>query len=412
MLALTVVGLSLGAVTWFWEPSDEPQDPDATEAVWSLNADTIVKVEIRRQSDTVIVSREVGSEWRVEQPWTGVADPDTIHDLLDALVEVERGVAIEGVTDRAEFGLGDPPTALVFVTDLGGGVATATFGDEAPVGFRTYALSAADEVVAVGGRPVKSLLAKSSDFKDRRLFHFDPAAVRRVTIESAEGRLSVHGEATSWWMDGFSRADPDRVDDLVMGLLNVRIDEFLDLSDTITEPAIVVSVELADGSISGLKIGDPTPLGVLVEYDGGFGTVFADALRLLVQGPRDLGDKRAFPIDHERTVRVSVTRGASTWTAIQAGTTWTVDGVETIAAQDVIDALADAVMHYRREPVAPMADLYAIIEVERGGSVQTIDVGQLDGVDFRVAKDRAGGEPYLIPVVDLAVLDQPFPKGK
>jgi len=388
MFALTVVGLALGAVAWFWEPTEEPLDPDATEEVWSVSADEIVRVEIRRKGDTVVVSKGSGDEWRVDAPWTGVADPDTIHDLVDALVEVERGVPVDGAVDRVEFGLGDPPTAYVLVTDLEGAVTSATFGDEAPVGYRTYALSAAGAVVAIGGRPGRSLLAKSSDFKDRRVFHVDPGAVRRVTIESAEGRLSVSGEKKIWWLEGFSRADPDRVEELILGLLNVRIDEFLDLSDTITEPAIVVEIELADGTVSPIKVGDPTPLGVLVEYEGGFGTVFPESLRLLVQGPTDIGDRRAFPVNPDRTHEVSITRGNETWKADQAG----------------IEGIANAVMHYRREPVPAISEVWATVVIGSMDGVATIDVGQLDGVDFRVVQDRAGGEPYLVPVMDLGLL--------
>ncbi len=403
MLALTLAGLSLGAVMWFWEPAEELEDPDATEAVWTIDADAVTRVEIRRRDDTVIVSREA-EEWRVEAPWTGAADPDVVHDLLDALSEVERGVPVDGATDLAEFGLADPPIAIVEVTLSDGGVKTATFGDEAPIGYRTYALSEAGAVVAVGGRPGRSLLAKTSDFKDRRIFHVDPASVRAVSIESAEGRLAVRGEKTTWWLEGFTRADPDRVDDLIMGLLNIRIDEFLDLSDTITEPAVVVQVETESGEVSTVKVGDPTPLGVLVEYEDGFGTVYAESLRLLVQGPTDIGDRQAFPIDDDSVVRVSIAKGSQTWRAERAGPSWTVDGADNPAAQDSIDAVAEAVIHYRKQPVPPLTETWATVEIEARGEVIAIDLGQHEGEDFRVARDRAGGEPYLIPVVDLGGL--------
>jgi len=411
MAALTVVGFTLSGVIWFWEPEPELADPDATEPVWALDGDSAVAVEIRRQQDTVRLSKR-DEVWWVDAPWAGVADPDTVHDLIDALVEVERGVPIEDPGELAEYGLGSPPVAHVSVTLAGGEVLEAVFGDEAPVGYRTYALSAAGGVVAVGGRPGRSLLAGASTFKDRRVFHFDPAAVRRVSIESAEGRLSVHGEKTQWWLEGFARADPNRVDDLVIGLLNIRIDEFLDLSDTISEPAIVVEVELASAEVVEIKVGDPTPLGVLVEYPGGFGTVFADSLKLLVQGPTDIGVSQAFPIDEDTVLGVSLACADDVWTAKRDGPSWRVGGQEVPAAQDVVDALADAVVHYRREPVPPLGEVGCTVEIEAVDRTTTVDLGQVLDEDFRVAKDRAGGGTFLIPDVDLAVLDQPLPQAE
>jgi hypothetical protein len=407
MFALTLVGLALAAAIGFLGPAEERSDPDATVHVWQVDADTVYRVEIERQDDTVVVAKHE-DEWRVETPWQGVGDPDTINDLLAALSEVERGVPIESPGPLGDYGL-EPPVARVRISQTDREDVEGTFGDESPVGFRTYALGSERSVVAVGGRPGRSLLANASDFKDRRVFHVDPSEVRRVTIESAQGRLSLSGEKTAWWLDGFTRAEPSRVDDLIMGLLNIRIDEFLDLSDTLSEPAIVVDVEVASGQVSRIKVGDPTPLGVLVEYEGGFGTVFAESLKLLVQGPTDVGDSQAFSIDAESVRAVSVSLGGTEWMALSAGTTWTVDEVETPKAQDIVDALADAVIHYRAEEVPSIGDVWATVRVEAGDATQIVDLGQVAESTFRVAQDRAGGGPYLVPLVDLAVLDQPLP---
>ena len=407
MFGLTLVGLTLAAAIGFLEPAEVVSDPDATIDVWQVDSDAVHRVEIERREDTVVVEKR-DEVWRVEAPWKGVADPDTIHDLLDALGEIERGVPVESPGSLDAYGL-EPPVARVRVSQTDRDIVEAVFGEEAPVGYRTYALGNEGAVVAVGGRPGRSLLANASDFKDRRVFHVEPSDVRRVTIESAQGRLSVSGEKTSWWLEGFTRAEPSRVDDLIMGLLNIRIDEFLDLSDTLSEPAIVVDIEVASGEVSRIKVGDPTPLGILVEYEGGYGTVFAESLKLLVQGPTDVGDSQAFPIDVETVRAVSITRGDVEWSAQSAGTTWTVGGVETPTAQDVVDALTDAVIHYRAEEVPPMGQVWATVRIETGDATQIIDVGPVLEDTFRVAQDRAGGGPYLVPLVDLRTLDQPLP---
>ena len=121
---------------------------------------------------------------------------------------------------------------------------------------------------------------------------------------------------------------------------------------------------------------------------------------------------QAFPISEDTSIGVTVSRGEAVWSASRAGTSWTVDGRETPAAQDVVDALADAVIHYRREPVPPLEETWATVEIESDDRVYTIDLGQVVDDTFRVVLDRAGGGPVLVPMVDLAVLDQPLPKGE
>ncbi len=404
-----MVGLSLlvlvlvAALGYAPGGGEDPVDPDATGVVWELpDIGAVTRIEREVSGERLVLVRGPDG-WTVEAPTPAEADDFVVERLLDDFREMDRGIPIDvGPGDAEAFGLGDPPAARVRLTLTDGRTLEADYGEPAPVGWRTYARDRDGRVVAVGGQ--SDLLFKpASAFRDHRLFDFDPAAVRRVTLVDPPHTLSVSGEGRRWWVDGFTRADPDRVDDLVMGLLDLRFDRILDV-DPVAEPRIRVEVELADGAVHTLRVGERTPMGTLVTSPRATGVVFPESLALLKMGPTDVGDRQAIPIDLERDTRVRVEAGGRSWEATRDGREWHSADLDADATRDRLARLAAAQIAYTLDPVEPPEEIVATVTVWRGEERRTVRIGPERDDGFHHAVDADGGAPYRVRAAELSGL--------
>jgi hypothetical protein len=407
----TLLGLVTAALWWFDAPGVDEDDPNAVVEIWKLEADDLARIDIARADGRVVLARE-GERWRVVEPETFDADPDRVRGLVSALTSIERGVPIEG-DDPEEFGLGASPVATVTVTPREGEARTLVFGNVAPVGWSTYAKTADGRLVAVPGRPQDDLTAGTEHWRDRRIFQFDPADVTAVTLTGPEGTLTVRGvpradppEGTpprSWWLEGFTRADPDVVDDLVTGLLMLRFEEITPQAPVLENPLRTARIETTD-AVWTLRVGESDGSFAPAEVEGGLsGTVLGDALAVLGMGPGDLGDSRAFPYDPDHTDRIEIAAGDRRWIAIRNGSAWEIDGEVSQLASDVASAVDGAAIAYTREPVPPPATIAFSVILGEGKGQSRVDVGPAGG-ELATARDAAGGESYRVPEQDLAAL--------
>ena len=252
--------------------------------------------------------------------------------------------------------------------------------------------------MAVGGRS-ELLLEPSGAFRDHRVFRFDPGEVRAVRITQDEKVLDVSGQGTRWWVEGFTRADPDRVDDLVMALLDLRFDRVMDL-EAPAAPRAIVEIGFEDGSAQVIEVGERTPMGDVVRGPNATGMVFPESLAVLGIGPTDVGDRRAVPLHLDKDDRIELQTAEGTWTATRAGATWSSSdrgGPETVAR---LKALGGASIAYRMEPVSPPETVFATVRLIRGEHAKVIEIGpEQDG--FHRARDLDGGEPYRIRAAEL-----------
>ncbi len=390
-------------VNTYWKPSDPVEDDEATAAVWTIARDAIVRIEAQRPDDVLILAKR-DDGWFIEAPFQDRATTRQVDYLLDELERVKKGVPIPGA-DPAEFGLGEPPTVRITTTLADGTEQVLDVGGQSPVGWRTYVRGVDEPVVAVSGIVGERFQMDPEKLRDLSVVRFAPSTVRRVTIDSAEGSLSVHGEGSRWWVLGWTRADPDRIDDLVVGLQSLRFDAFLGHDpavEGIADPRFAVAIETTDGQV-GFEVGALGPEGALVRAaDGRAGWIDPDRLSLLGQGPKDIGDPRAFPIDPQADDAVSVQLGEARWSATREPGAWRSDTLDADAAAAAIEALQEVPIRYQREPAPELEAVWGRVEVRRGDALpRVVELGQIVEEVYRTAKDLDGGAPYRVPIASL-----------
>lgn len=326
--------------------------------------------------------------WWVTTPFEAPADPDVVFGVLNAVSRARRGRPVSG--DPAGFGL-DPAQVEVEVGLRNGAPIRLEVGDTAPVGLATYVRSP-DGVAVVEGHPADELTKRVQEYRDHKVFRFEPGEVRRIAIQSFDGLLEARKSERGWYLDGYSRVDLDALDDWIMDMLRLRVDMFLDLDHTTIEGArFTVEVETETG-VQRLQLGRDTPYGVLALYgDGLDGVLDPNLLVMLQRGPTDVGEATAFPFDPKTVTRIRL-EGAR---ELVLEPPWSVS--------PVVTALTTAQFVYARDaPVWPSPELTVFLET--ADVVHPIDVGPVDGDGFRAVRDRLGGEAIRVPADELAPL--------
>ena len=117
-----------------------------------------------------------------------------------------------------------------------------------------------------------------------------------------------------------------------------------------------------------------------------------EELALLGQGPTDIGDPLAVPLDAMRDDTFVVRVGDASWTAERRATGWFREGSD----EDVGEAIREIVnvgIRYQSEPVAAASSVAFTTEVWRGDDSVIVDFGPGEE-GWLVGQDRRGGAPY------------------
>lgn len=353
LIGLVAVAAALGGVLWWQGRPTVAEDDEASAVVWSVSADDVARVRVERAQGELVLERREGA-WHVGAPGAGgelewsLAEPRRADELVRGLAGLERAIPVAAAA-KAPFGLAEPPEARVTWTRTDGSTSALDVGIRAPAAYRVYVRTADGGVGAASGDPTGILQAAADTFRDKRLFSFDPAQVRGVRLELDGHALEVRGEGRTWHLVGFGRADADRVDDLVVDLLDLRFDR--EVVGVAVEPAdATVEVTLADGSVETvvLGVGDGAQIPARAP-DGRAGHVFAAARGILGRGPTDLGQQTAFALRPQVADRVVAEGLGRRFEARHEEAGW-------LAPPTAPDAVYDAVLALASLPVVRSLD--------------------------------------------------------
>lgn len=388
---------------------EAPWDAAASHSVWSFSSEQVVLFTLQVRGESELVVRREGSGWIMVEPDERPADTRRVERALSTLADLELAVPLPDA-DPGELGL-DEPHGRVRIGLASGQELTLDIGDEAPVGWQTYARTADGTLVALPGHLSQDVLLEPSAFRESSVLRYALDQVRAAELHSPGGTLRVSRDSGGdWWLEGWGRADPRGLDNLFVSLLDLRVDAFVDhlAPDGIDDPRHRVVVELAGGERLEARFGDQLPMGRLTQTaSGGVGVVRPELLALLDQGPTDLLDQHAFPVRSDRIERIviAIDEGAATLHHDQGR--WRASGLDTTQANQLLEALDQAAMDL--PPTDPFDQIGAItgrVRIHYGDDrARLIELGTLDGGERRI-RDASGGpittvpEPHIQKVIE------------
>jgi len=395
---------------------DPPWDAQATVPVWDLNPEQVTGLRVEQPERDVLDVSKQGQDWILRSPVEQPADPLRVQAALEALARLDLGVPVGESESPEALGLGDPPRGRVQISLTGGRTLELELGHAAPVGWQTYARTPQGELVAVRGQLDRDVLTDPWSFRDASVFDFDASQLAGIALHAPQGTLSVtRDRGDLFWLQGYGRADPGDVENLVLTALDLRLDTFMDNAapDGITDPDHRLVVTLRDGTMHEARFGPELPMGRLVQTPSGSqGTILADRLAFLGMGPTDLLDPRAFPIRSNRIERiiVAVDDRSAELTGGESG--WRAAGLPQEQAAQLYQVL-------RRTPIDHAAtDLPQELPRVTGrvrawlGSdqVRLVELGPVQG-ELRLARDASGGPVYAIPEQAVQRIVDLLPQG-
>ncbi len=399
IVALTAVLVLLTGVLWFSEPPEVQYDPEETsEVVDDLELSEARSIRIVRNADDrtgpIELSKREGM-WFVDAPFEAPAEPGHIVDILDAVRESRRGIPVEGPAER--FGLA-PPRAVLTVGMADGSERVLEVGDATPSDQRTYVFAKDRSVAAVFGLPAEPLMKRASEYRDHRIFDYDPSEVTRIMVRSGAGLLEATKNEHGWYLTGFSRADLDKLDTWIVQFTNLRVDLFTDLPEDVpSDPQMIIEVETPDG-IQPMYLGRDTPYGPMVYFRGGLdGPMSPELLKAIPTVPTNIGVTDAFPaLDDVERITLE---GAREVTLVRDGDSWS--GAPD--AEAIPSALQLATLEYRPSPPASSQPELTVTLFEPGREPAVFEIGPVEQ-GYRAVLDTRGGGPVRVPADDLAAL--------
>ena len=293
---------------------------------------------------------EAEGVWWVVRPYHAEMDREVLGWMKQGVLDIEETwEPLEGAVEDLEvYGLGDG--GVVFTAGRGGVVLHEwRIGDPLVTGKGSYAASASG-VVGTTAAHLASLLDLSvQDLRDHHIFRIRPAAVRRITLKGPQGALTVSGQGWDWWIDGWGRADPSKVDALVIGLLDLRVEGWDGPALWPDEGEHRLEIEDESGvvhvALTGPLRGAEVPVWVAA---GAQGWVGAERLALLQQGPRSVGVRKVLDVPDPQQIRV---RGGGEIVAYdRTPQGWLNVATDAPAPEGVIEALLSLEVDRDQEP--------------------------------------------------------------
>lgn len=404
LLTVLVAFLAIVGSVWLFggaaDPDERAWDPAAEEPVWLIATEDIDLVDVVLGDQTVTVEQKNGV-LRMKEPVAARMSPSRGKAFIDDLVDLKLGIRIPG-GEPIDYGLDVESRGLVKVTLKSGEIEELWVGHSAPIGWRTYVQRPGGQMMVVPGRLRDTIFGDPRALRDTALLRFDLSQAQSATIISAAGTLSVYLEDGRWWVRGFGRANLDKVDELFVGLANLRMEGWDDgVVDGPIEGALFdVSVILKNGDRHGFQVGPNMPGGRLVRTHNGLtGHIRNEPLAMLNQGPNYVGDPNGLPISMTETVKIAVKTPKRELLLTRGGESWALN--EKLSGDSLLDKLTLVKAHYRALAVPELLEPFTEVRiVDHSGATRVVQVGaeRVDG-KWYAAQEGPDRYRYLIDAV-------------
>lgn len=247
--------------------------PKIRTPYFSLEADSLLRVEIRK-GDTTTVFERVGGQWELTKPLSYRADQDALTNLLKKLSEVELGEVISTNPDKfSTFQLDDSSGVLVMAYGRGEKPAISVILGKMSSDFQHCYLRfpRRNEVYIVGGVSRFMVDKKVDDWRDKTILSFDKEKVVELAYHYPKTEFSLMKEEGKWML-GKEEADSAKVTQVLALLSDLKADGFKDGGEL--TPQLTLVVKLEDATEEKLLIGEEDEKGKYLAKRGDADTVF------------------------------------------------------------------------------------------------------------------------------------------
>lgn len=253
----------------------------------SFTADRVSSVEVKTKDRKVRLNKE-GDIWVVATADNYPADQKEVEKMLDTVVELKSTVIASKSADKhSRFEVDVASGVGVAMLGAGEGDVLAHFfvGKMGADFMSTYIRRADQDMVLLADGYLRGIFDKGiRGWRDRTIFDFDTSQVQRLTLVSQEkGEIAIEAQEDGNWQIIKPEVAPgkkDEVDKIVREISKLSADDFAEKKDPadesadplkeykLDEPQSKVTVDLKDGSVRILHVGDKSNQRYYVKREG------------------------------------------------------------------------------------------------------------------------------------------------
>ncbi len=192
--------------------SKTPNDVRSHELM-TFNMDDATQLVLRSGVNPPIEIDRQGGQWRIVAPGHYAADPDTVAQMLTALVDAQvKDFVSDAPTDLAPYGLKNPQILVAVYSGKNKVEQSLLFGLEAPEASKKAVyvkLAGAPSVYSVEDSLLSKVNLGLFDLRDKTVMGFDALKVGRVEVENHGKQYTLSRDAGGKWQvaDGAKTSD-------------------------------------------------------------------------------------------------------------------------------------------------------------------------------------------------------------
>ena len=299
---------------------------------FGLDANTVTKLEVKRQGQPDLVVEKRDGEWHLTSPIQGLADEDEVMRMVKAVAELKPDSSRKGVDLAADdFGLKEAD--LVATIYYGGDKqAQVSLGKETPIGASRFAkIEGRDKLYIVPASVRTTLSGEPDRLRQKTVAKFEADDVQSVRLEHGgeviAAARSGEGEGLKWRLTEPLKTGGDEwnIKQLINKIKDMRAEGFVDEQHTDAEmgldkPQVTLALSMKDGKSLTVTVGKKTRRAVgepETEQDVLFVRssersevllVKADVLDSLTKSVFDLRNKSVVQVNRDDVTRIKVER--------------------------------------------------------------------------------------------------------
>jgi Domain of unknown function (DUF4340) len=177
--------------------ADKSLDNLRDHAVLHISSDNAASFMLKNKSGELAAAKDK-TDWKFSKPAGTLADSDAVNSLLTGISNAKTtAIVSETPADLPKYGLASPAITFTVVNDKGG---TWTLQVGKKEGDEYFARDTSRPIIfRINQDAYKKLDENFADLRDKKLVHFDQAAIDHVEIRGSNGTIALTRKSGDDW---------------------------------------------------------------------------------------------------------------------------------------------------------------------------------------------------------------------